>query len=138
MSEANEARQRTKRTSLLGAFCLILLTAVIIMSVLFFTQNRRQTSTDAQKSERIIQEVGKLYVLPAHETPTVAEIRDKTNLPKDQEFYNDAENGDFVLVYTRSKIAFLYRESLHKLVRVSPVVPASTSTDQAGSNNETP
>lgn len=138
MGEAKEAKQRDKRVSLLFAFCLVLFVGIAVLTVLFFTQNRRQGSdTDAKaKSEQIIKKVGKLYMLPGEETPTVAEIRDKTSLPKDQEFYKGAENGDYVLVYTQSKIALLYRESLNKLVRVSPVIPTSES-GQAGSSNET-
>ncbi len=137
MSEAKEAKQRDKRVSLLFAFCFVLLAGIIILGALFFTQNHKQNS-DTKKSEQIIQKVEKLYLLPKEETPTVAEIRDKTSLPKEQEFYKDAENGDFVLVYAQSKIALLYRESLHKLVRVSPVIPAATSTGQTGSSTKAP
>ncbi|MET1033380.1 MAG: hypothetical protein ABWX94_02685 [Candidatus Saccharimonadales bacterium] len=138
MSEAKEIKRRDKKMTMLFAFCVVLLVGVVALAVLFFTQNGKNESTDNKaKSEQIIKQVSKLYVLPTEDSPTVAEIKDKNNLPKDQEFYVGAENGDFVLVYSKSKIALLYRESIHKLIRVSPVAPATESTDPLRSGADT-
>lgn len=137
MSEAREAKQRDKKRTMLFVICVVLFTGAITLAVLFFTQNGKNESTDNKaKSEQIIKKVGKLYILPADDSPTVAEIKDKNNLPKDQEFYAGAENGDFVLVYSKSKIALLYRDSVHKLVRVSPVAPTVESIDPSGRGAE--
>lgn len=116
----------------------VVVTILIIMlaslTVLFFwlyndVKNDRSDSTQGQAKEtskRIIENVSKLYVVPEREQPTVAAIQDKDKL-KEQGFFRQAKDGDYVIVYTKAKLALLYRESINKLVNVGPV---STEADQ--------
>lgn len=133
MGGVKEARQGDRKMTVMFAFCGFLLVSIALIVVLFFTQNhKKDTALDSKaRSEQILKKVGELYVLPIEDYPTVAEIKDKTSLSKEQEFYQGAENGDFVLIYDKAKIALLYRESINKLIRVSPVVPAASRPDQA-------
>lgn len=108
--------------------CIILLVLVIGASTAFFVFRQRETAapdTSRERSEQIIKKVGRLYILPENETPTVALIEDKDSIGKDQQFYQNAKNGDYVLVYNKAKIALLYRDSNNKLVNVSPVLPTA-------------
>lgn len=75
---------------------------------------------------RYVEEIGKLYALPAEEKPSVATVKDKEQL-KDQQFFARAENGDITLIYSNAKLAILYRPSTKQLVNVSSV----TIQDQA-------
>lgn len=73
-----------------------------------------------ESTQSIIDEVGKLYTLPANESPTVATVQDKSKLG-DQEFFKDAQNNDVLVVYEKSGLAILYRPSEKKLVKVGPI-----------------
>ena len=58
--------------------------------------------------------------LPTGESPNVATIIDKDKL-KDQAFFNNAENGDKVLIYTKAQKAIIYRPSTNKIINVGPI-----------------
>jgi len=77
---------------------------------------------------KLISEVGNLLVLPASEQPTIATVSDVTKLA-DQPFFVNAKNGDKVLIYTQSKKAILYRESINKIIEVAPVNIGSSATN---------
>ena len=129
MNTADEVKKQNKKINVILISAGIALVAATVLGAILFTQLRHQHEEDTQAiSERIIKKVGQLYVLPAEETPTVAKIKDKGGLQGNQEFYTNAQNGDYVLVYQQSQTAFLYRESINKLVKVSPVtVPQPTA-----------
>jgi hypothetical protein len=78
------------------------------------------SATANAEAKQLIGEVGKLMVLPASEQPTIATVSDITKLA-DQPFFANAKNGDKVLIYTQSKKAILYRESINKIIEVAPV-----------------
>ena len=86
-----------------------------------------------ETTSRITAAVGRFYALPTDEQPTIAKIQDKAKL-KDQVFFKNAENGDYILIYTKAKLALLYRENQNKLINVGPVTISDTSqtkpTDQ--------
>lgn len=68
----------------------------------------------------ITNKLGKIYEIPQNEEPTVATVLDKEKL-KDQAFFAKAENGDKVVIFTKSQLAILYRVSANKIINVSPV-----------------
>lgn len=70
--------------------------------------------------QRYVAEVGKVYALPEGEDPSVATVSDKSKL-EDQPFFEKAENGDITLIYTKAKLAILYRPSNKQIVNVSSV-----------------
>jgi hypothetical protein len=69
----------------------------------------------ATTTQKIIAKVGQLALLPKRQVPTVAIIKNVSEL-KNQSFFADAQNGDYVLVYTQSKNAILYRPSINRIV----------------------
>jgi len=73
-----------------------------------------------EKTDRLVNKVGKLMDLPHNEEPTLAEVKDITKL-KDQEFFAKAHNGDEILIYTAKKEIILYRESTNKIINVAPI-----------------
>ncbi|CAN5154175.1 hypothetical protein BH11PAT3_BH11PAT3_2920 [soil metagenome] len=68
----------------------------------------------------ILVEVGRLVDLPQGETPTIATVTDLKPLGS-QEFFKDAQIGDKLLLFTRSKRAILYRPSTKKIIVVAPL-----------------
>lgn len=87
-----------------------------------------------------VAKVGKLITLPTDETPTVATVTDSSKV-KDQAFFQKAQNGDMVLIYTKAQEAILYRPSSNIIVEVGSVninnqavaspVPTPTSAGKA-------
>lgn len=109
---------------------ILCLAAIVVLGAtvafLLWRQHNSQNDNKAT-SQRIIAKVDKLFILPTDEEPTVAEIQDKSKL-SGQEFFKRVENGDYVLVYSKAKVAFLYRESINKLVNVGPINTDSKAT----------
>ena len=81
----------------------------------------------------LVAKVGKHIELPTDEDPNVATVLDITKL-KDQPFFAHAQNGDKVLIYTKSAKAILYREAEDKIIDVAPI----TLTQPQASATPTP
>ncbi len=105
--------------------------AIVLIGVLpgyFFyrqyekTQKQLESPSDAAKEEiaTVVSAVGKLMLLPSDEDPTLATVSDKSKLGG-QAFFESAQNGDKVLIYTKSKKAYLYRPSINKIIDIGPV-----------------
>lgn len=86
-------------------------------------------AAQAAEVRRYIEEVGKVYDLPKDEEPSVATVKDKEQL-KSQPFFAKAENGDITLIYSKAKLAILYRPSTKQLVNVSSVTIQDQQTTQ--------
>jgi hypothetical protein len=69
----------------------------------------------------ILNAVGRLMILPEGEEPTFATVSDPSQLAK-QQFFQKAEVGDKVLMYTKSKRAILYSPKKNKIIEVGVVV----------------
>jgi len=131
------------------AFWIIIAIIVLIIAVLpsyyFYSQYkktqlllRNPTASSSAQAQAVVNEVGKLMVLPTSEQPTIATVSDVTKLA-DQPFFANAKNGDKVLIYTQSKKAILFRESIDKIIEVAPVnLGAGGSTPQAPTASTTP
>lgn len=83
---------------------------------------------NADQTQQLLAEVGKIIELPTGETPTVATISDVSKL-KGQDFFKKAQNGDQVIIYPKAKKAYLYSTSLKKILEVEPIsVPEATTS----------
>ena len=93
------------------------------------------SSANQATANKTISEVGKLYILPKGETPTVAKIVNINSL-KGQAFFKDAEDGDQLLIYTKAQLAIIYRPSTNVIINAGPVVlngsNGTTSSTPAG------
>ncbi|GAC1387395.1 MAG: hypothetical protein NVS1B7_1340 [Candidatus Saccharimonadales bacterium] len=74
-----------------------------------------------QQNNKTIAAVSKLYDLPKDEQPTITAIKDVSDTFKKELFFAKAQNGDITLVYTKAKLAIIYRPSTKQLVNVSSV-----------------
>ncbi len=78
------------------------------------------TPQNAKETQKLLDKVGKLIQLPKGETPTVATV---TNFEKlvDQPFFRNAKNGDRVIIYGSTQMAYLYRPTDNMLINVAPI-----------------
>ena len=137
-----QSLRRHRRRKLLPFVVVILVIMLAVGSGFFFWKWQSLKSnqgTQAQESSnRVVDKVGQIYALP-DEKPTVAVIQDKEKL-KDQIFFEKAQNGDYLLMYSTAKLALIYREKDHKLINVGPIAldPNEGSQDQSAAQpNET-
>lgn len=85
---------------------------------------KQQSNSNGQNKEvdkQLLEEVGKLIILPSGEQPTIATVSDLSKL-KDKPFFNNAQIGDKVLIYLKAKKAILFRPSEHKIIELAPLV----------------
>lgn len=68
----------------------------------------------------IVSDVSDHMLLPDDETPTLATVSDMHAL-EGQEFFRNAEVGDKVLMYLRSRRAIIYRPSIDRIIEVGPI-----------------
>lgn len=120
-----------KSAVIVGVLLLILLSAV--PSYYFYKQYQKVQKqlldpalAAKEQTFALVVAVGKLIELPKGEDPTVATISDKEKL-KDQPFFNNAKNGDKIIIYTNAKKAILYDPVANKIIDVAPVNIGSPS-----------
>lgn len=81
--------------------------------------SKKEEIVDNQVGE-ILDELGKIILLPEDETPTVMSIMDVEELKKEnEEFYKDAIKGDILIIY--SDKAIIFRREKRKIINVAPV-----------------
>ena len=80
----------------------------------------------------IVNEVGKLIVLPTDETPTVATVTDLSKLAG-QPFFANAKIGDKVLIYTQAQKAILYDPVANKIIELAPFSAGVNNTNATSS-----
>lgn len=98
--------------------------AGIAVATYYFRQYRQLKANPQIASEEevkgLVDEIGRIMQLPGDETPSVATVLDKEKI-KDQPFFQNAENGDKLLAYTKARKAILYRPSSGKIIEVAPL-----------------
>lgn len=100
----------------------------------------RLSSVEGQKElakkelDSIRQKLGRHIILPQDEDPTIATVTDVEALKKTQAFFNNAQNGDKLIVYSGAKKAIIYSPERDILVNVGALVLDEGSPQVAGSS----
>ena len=116
-----EIKQLSKKWKFLMMLLVFLtLVALTISGVLI---NKARTISNIKNPPQnnvseVVSEISSFMVLPDKETPTLATVTDPSKLAG-QPFFQNAEVGDLVLIYTNSKRAILWRPSIKKIVEVT-------------------
>jgi len=118
---------------IVGLIALVVLGS-IGTAAYFFNQNREaqkllKDPTAATKEEirAVTSALSKFMDLPTDEEPTIATVLDKEKV-KDQPFFAKAENGDKVIIYTKSGKAILFRPSTGRIIDIAPINLGQTQT----------
>lgn len=137
----NGIKHRKLPMILLTAVIVVLLVIIGVLAWKYQQANKDEAAENKETSLRIIDKISDLYLVPTNEEPTVALVQDKSKLGN-QEFFKKAQNGDYLIIYQKDKIAMIYREKDNKLVNVGPVNLDSQNPEQqgetAGEQTETP
>ena len=111
---------------------MLLFIAAIVLAGYFYKQLHALKNDPAKVTQEevkaLVEEVGKLIVLPTNEEPTIATVSDLSKLQA-QPFFAKAELGDKVLIYQQAKQAFLYRPSTNQIIEVAPLLSGTTTSD---------
>lgn len=113
---------------------LLLVMALGIAGYFYYQYKNTAQVKQAEEIKKLSDSIGKVMDLPQDETPTLATVTDKEKLAG-QAFFQKAENGDKVLIYSQSGKAILYRPSTGKIVDVTTV---NTTTSPAESEEVKP
>jgi hypothetical protein len=113
-----------------GAITLmfVILSSLVVYLYFQYTDTKAllksKISSEKQAANELVTRVSKLIELPK-EAATIATVSDKKKLAS-QPFFDKAENGDKVLIYSEAKKAILYRPSTNKIIEVGPIsVPSA-------------
>jgi hypothetical protein len=86
----------------------------------------RLTSTN-----ELVKKVGAHIQLPKDETPQLVTVSNKEKLAG-LPFFKNAQNGDRVLLYKTSKMAYLYRPSTDQVINAAPIVDPGAAMGDTG------
>lgn len=107
-------------------FFLFVITLVSFASAAYFYRQYRfviqgQNRVEEIQKQAILAIIGKVIDLP-QETPTIVTVTDAEKLP-DQVFFENAINGDKIIIYEGAKRVFLYRPTSQKVIDVATLTP---------------
>lgn len=118
MHNARDWLAENKRMALVSAAILcVVLVAASFFAWKYFTDTSRM---NRETAARIKDEVARIYELPKDDEPSVAQLNNPSTL-EGQEFYKNAQKGDYILIYEKTQLALIYRDSTKKLVNVDHV-----------------
>jgi hypothetical protein len=134
-TEKPEPKSPRKPIKLARKLPWLLVLALIVVSLFLLqqyhsAQHKLKANSAPAVSKQVndtINQVAKLVIVPANETPTVATVLNADKL-KSQSFFANAKNGDKVLVYAKEKQAILYRPSTNQIVTMSTVTVSPTGS----------
>ena len=87
-----------------------------------------------EETEFIVSRVSNLMELP-DENPSLATVQDVEKL-KEQKFFEKAQNGDKLLIYSQAMKAILYRPETDKIIEVAPLALNQSETNNTFQNDQ--
>ncbi|MFC1633020.1 hypothetical protein ACFL1U_02685 [Patescibacteria group bacterium] len=107
-----------------STFITIIILLIIALGVLLFFYFRGPSDDNAQRTKEALDlkdQVGEHIILNADEEPTIATIEDVDKLKEtNPDFYEGAENGDKLLLYSDRVILFDPDKDI--IINVGPVI----------------
>ncbi len=91
-----------------------------------------------EQTRAVVTDIEKLMYIADDSGAQLATISDITKL-QGQKFFENAKNGDDLVLFPAAQQAILYRPSTHKIVQVGPFTPGTGSTaSSAASGTKAP
>lgn len=113
------ARRRWFRLIALVIFILVLV-GFVYYFIKYEQLKNDPAATARAAATKAVKELSQVMVVPDDSNPVLATVSDKDKL-KGQPFFEDAENGDEVIIFPASMKAVLYRPATHKIVDIAPL-----------------
>ena len=114
---------------------VLLLVSLGIAGYFYYQYKQTGAVKEAAEIEKIIEVIGHSIQLPEGEVPTLATVTDKEKLV--EPFFQKAENGDQILIYTENGKVILYRPSIRKVIDMTSVnISASQAQAKPVSQSE--
>ena len=106
---------------------LLIVLGALGTSFYFYKQNqdtqkllKDPSAATKEEVKTVTAALSKFMDLPTDEEPQVATVLDKEKV-KDQPFFAKAENGDKVIIYSKSGKAILFRPSTGRIIDIAPI-----------------
>lgn len=119
-------------------FIILILLGLIGTSVYFYRQYRKAVASPSAAAQdeikAITDKIGSFMELPL-DTPTLATVLDKEKL-QGQAFFANAQNGDKVLIYSKTQKAILWRPTTAKVIEVASLSMGSQDANIANTQNQ--
>lgn len=118
LPERKKRRFGVKILFLIIVFCMLAASGVYggLLIIRHVAQKAEVTTT-----ETLLRDIGTLVELPSDEQPTIATVTDLKPL-QNQPFFEKAAVGDKVLIFSKSKLAILYRPSEKRIIEFAPLM----------------
>ncbi len=113
-------------------FFVILVIILIFLLIKFVFLKKDNIKTEV---EVLVEEVGEIMFLPYGETPSLATVTEPEKL-KGQSFFENAKEGDKVLIYSKSQKAILYDPKAGKIVNIAPVALDSSLDNNLNNSSQ--
>jgi len=121
---------KRKKFAFVNLIVLVLIFALAAVSYLYYTTQQRlkhlstlqgQQEVAKKEVDQITTGLAKLTLLPK-EDPVVATIVDSKFLATQSAFYQNAENGDKLVVYPKAQKAYIFSPAKNIIVNAGPLV----------------
>ena len=95
-----------------------------------------QREVQQQEVIDLLDQVKKHMLLPEDEEPTVATVTNIDELKSQQPFFEQANNGDKVIIYVNSHKAIIYSPEKDMIINVGTLIVDNPNTEQADQNQQ--
>ena len=107
----------------IGTIVLLgLIGTILVLSNTLFLSINTDRRLDKEKQDAILNEVSNIYLYNTDQQVSVSRISNVESLKGQQAFYENANNGDYLVILSDDKKALIYRNSNKKLINAGPVV----------------
>ncbi|MDP3989098.1 MAG: hypothetical protein Q8P93_02595 [bacterium] len=110
-----------KRARRLGIFLLVVIAGFLIWSVRSDTKTF-STEDPIIETNAVLRKLREVLLVP-DETPFVARIANVEELQRTQDFYRDAKNGHYIIVYQSIARAIIFDAENMMIINIGPVTP---------------
>ena len=97
-----------------------------------------QNGQNTENPQALLDKISRLILLPQNERPSIATINNVAQLQKNWPFYENARNGDVLLIYFQAKKAYIYDPEKNMIINMGSVDVMAAPVLSASSTTSTP
>lgn len=128
--EATSIRtKRMKPSPAVSVMGFLLFLALGAAGYFYYQYTHTAQIAEAREIKELATKIGAVIALPEQEIPTLATVTNKDKLDS-QPFFQKAENGDKILIYTTAGQVVLYRPATGKVIDMTTVTVAKETPQE--------